>query len=418
AATVAGPTSGVIGVESTAFTVTVNQPALTGGVTVTPASTSGSDTFQATGGGSNVTSVTIPAGSTSVTFYLTPGGSAGNRSISVTTTPALTYSGSPITYSAAAPPTAATVAGPTSGVIGVESTAFTVTVNQPALTGGVTVTPASTSGSDTFQAAAGGSNVTSVTIPAGSTSVTFYLTPGGSAGNRSISVTTTPALTYSGSPITYSAAAPPTAATVAGPTSGVIGVESTAFTVTVNQPALTGGVTVTPASTSGSDTFQATAGGSNVTSVTIPAGSTSVTFYLTPGGSAGNRSISVTTTPALTYSGSPITYSAAAPPTAATVAGPTSGVIGVESTAFTVTVNQPALTGGVTVTPASTSGSDTFQATAGGSNVTSVTIPAGSTSVTFYLTPGGSAGNRSISVTTTPALTYSGSPITYSAAAP
>src|SRR5208283_2918908 len=101
---------------------------------------------------------------------------------------------------------------PTSGVIGVESTAFTVTVNQPALTGGVTVTPASTNGSDTFQAASGGSNVTSVTIPAGSTTVTFYLTPGSTAGNRSISITTSPSLPCSGTPITYGAAAVPTAA--------------------------------------------------------------------------------------------------------------------------------------------------------------------------------------------------------------
>jgi len=202
----------------------------------------------------------------------------------------------------------ATDSGPTSGLLGSQSTAFTVSLNQPAAPGGVTVTPVSTNGSDTFQAASGGSNVSSVAIPAGSTSVTFYLTPGGTAGNRSISITTSPSLTYSGSPITYSAAAVPTAATLAGPSTGFVGVQSTAFTVTVNQPAAPGGVTVTPVSTNGSDTFQAGSGGSNVSSVAIPAGSTSVTFYLTPGGTAGNRSISITTSPSLSYSGSPITY--------------------------------------------------------------------------------------------------------------
>jgi hypothetical protein len=139
-------------VQSTAFTVTVNQPASTGGVTVTPASSGGADTFQATSGGSNVSSITIPAGSTSVTFYLTPGGTAGTRSISITTSPSLSYSGSPITYSAAAVPRAATLSGPTSGIVGVQSTAFTVTLDQPASTGGVTVAPASTNGADTFQA--------------------------------------------------------------------------------------------------------------------------------------------------------------------------------------------------------------------------------------------------------------------------
>jgi len=173
------------------------------------------------------------------------------------------------------------------------------------------------------------------------------------------------------------------------------GPKCTAFTVTVNEPASTGGVTVTPASTNGSDTFQATSGGSNVSSITIPAGSTSVTFYITPGGTAGNRSISITTSPVLTYSGSPITYSAAAVPTAAMLSGQSSGIVGVQSTAFTVTLDQPASTGGGTVAPVSSGGLDTFQATSGGSNVSSVTIPAGSTSVTFYLTPGGTAGIRS-----------------------
>ena len=449
-ATLSGPTAGGLGFQSTAFTVTLNEPALSGGVIVTPFSSSSADTFQAALGGSNVSNVLIAGGSIAVTFYVTPGGTMGNRSIAITTGPALTYSGTPITYSATGLPTTATLSGPGAGIVGVHSSAFTVSLDEPASTGGVIVTLASTIGGDTFQATAGGGNVSSVTIPAGSTavaffitpggtagnrnisittspsltysgsplsynassitipagstSVTFYLTPGGTGGNRSISITTLPALTYSGTPITYSAAAPPTAATLSGPSSGVIGTESTAFTVSVNQPASTGGVTVTPGSTSSGDTFQATSGGSNVSSVTIPAGSTSVMFYLTPGGTAGNRSISITTSPALSYSGSPIAYNAAVLPTAATLSGPSTGIFGTESTAFTVSVNQPAWTGGVTVTPGSTSSGDTFQATSGGSNVSSVTIPAGSTSVTFYLMPGGTAGNRSISITTSPAL--------------
>ena len=49
-------------------------------------------------GGGNVTSVSIPSGSTSAIFYLTPGGSTGSRNISITTLPALTYVGSPLSY--------------------------------------------------------------------------------------------------------------------------------------------------------------------------------------------------------------------------------------------------------------------------------------------------------------------------------
>ena len=116
----------------------------------------------------------------------------------------------------------------------------------------------------------------------------------------------------------------------------------------------TGGVTVTPASTNGSDTFQATSGGSNVSSVTIPAGSTSVTFYLTPGGTAGNRSISITTSPALTYTGSPITYNGIGTNTAIgyTVTGPSGGHQNHAAT-WTVTLTPPGSTffGTVTATP-------------------------------------------------------------------
>ncbi len=77
------------------------------------------------------------------------------------------------------------------------------------------------------------------------------------------------------------------------------------------------------------------------------------------------------------------------PLSTATLIGPpnTSGLIGIP-VQFTVSLNEPAGPGGVVVTPASTVGTDTFQATRSGPNVTSITIPEGSTSTTFWLTPG------------------------------
>jgi len=80
-----------------------------------------------------------------------------------------------------------------------------------------------------------------------------------------------------------------------------------------------------------------------------------------------------------------------------------------------LTLDQEALTGGVVITPTSTVSGDTFQATSGGGNVTTITIPSGSTTGTFYLTTSNTTGNRSIGVTTSPILTYSGSPVTYNA---
>jgi hypothetical protein len=93
------------------------------------------------------------------------------------------------------------------------------------------------------------------------------------------------------------------------------------------------------------------------------------------------------------------------PATTATLSGPTSGNGGVASSNFTVTLDAAAGVGGVVVTPASSVGGDTI-------TTSPFTIPAGQTTGTFQVTPS-TCGNRSISITTSPVLTYPGSPITY-----
>lgn len=92
-------------------------------------------------------------------------------------------------------------------------------------------------------------------------------------------------------------------------------------------------------------------------------------------------------------------------PTTATLTGPTSGNGGFLSTPFTVTLDHPADPGGVTVTPASSVGGDTL-------TPSSFNIASGTTTGTFQLTPS-TCSNRNISITTSPVLTYAGSPITY-----
>lgn len=94
-------------------------------------------------------------------------------------------------------------------------------------------------------------------------------------------------------------------------------------------------------------------------------------------------------------------------PTTATLTGPTSGECSIVSTNFTVTLDQPAGVGGVVVTVGDTVGGDTITSSP-------FTIAAGNSSGTFTLTPM-SCGARDISITTAPALTYAGSPKTYSA---
>ncbi len=94
-----------------------------------------------------------------------------------------------------ATPTTATLTGPTSGTVNVASTNFTVTLDEAA-DQTYTITPAST-GTGTFDPA-------SPTITAGNTSVTFTYTPASTTGSpHSISITTSPSLSYSGSPISY-----------------------------------------------------------------------------------------------------------------------------------------------------------------------------------------------------------------------
>src|ERR1035437_53549 len=85
-------------------------------------------------------------------------------------------------------------------------------------------------------------------------------------------------------------------------------------------------------------------------------------------------------------------------PTTATVSGPASGPVSAESTAFTVTLNVVALSGGQVVSLASTGTGDVFHATSGGGSVSSITVASGQTVGTFYLVPG-TAGARTITPT-------------------
>jgi hypothetical protein len=94
--------------------------------------------------------------------------------------------------------------------------------------------------------------------------------------------------------------------------------------------------------------------------------------------------------------------------TTATLSGPTSGLCGVVSTGFAVTLDDVAPPGGVVVTVADTGGGDTITASP-------FTIAAGNTTGAFTITPGTTCGNRDVSITTAPVLAIAGNPITYAA---
>ena len=143
---------------------------------------------------------------------------------------------------------------------------------------------------------------------------------------------------------------PATTATLSGPVTGLVSSQSAPFTVTLNRPAGYGGVVVTPASTGTADTFQATSGGGNVTTIAIPAGSSTGTFYLTPSSTAGSRNVSITTSPTLSYPGSPISYDAMPTATAYTVSGASGGHQNTPVT-WSITLTGGDFCGTITATP-------------------------------------------------------------------
>lgn len=158
--------------------------------------------------------------------------------------------------------TAVTLSGPSSGTVGSPSTAFTVGANG-VISGTVTVTPSDAGNGGTFTPA-------TVNISSGAPTATFTYTAA-SAGAKTISVTNSGSLTNPGS-LTYTAGGVATAITLTGPTVGLAGVASSAFTVSANG-VITGTVTVTPSAAG--CTF-------SPTSVNISAGTPTATFTCTP----------------------------------------------------------------------------------------------------------------------------------------
>jgi hypothetical protein len=115
--TLSGPTSGMVNAASTNFTVT---PDGTTSGTVTPAST-GAGTF-------SPTSLTWTGDSVAKTFTYTPTSTAGSpHSISITSSPVLAYSGSPIAYAVTGPLAAGTASFVTSGTGGISVSATDAT---------------------------------------------------------------------------------------------------------------------------------------------------------------------------------------------------------------------------------------------------------------------------------------------------
>lgn len=236
-----GPTSGVVLVPSSNFTVTPNgpytgavTPTVTGGGTFSPTSLSWSNTYEAK------------------TFTYTPA-TTGSKLIELTNDQSLPEP-TPITYTSnASGASTFTLTGPSGGIVGVPSTVFTVTPNG-SFTG--SVTPSAGAGGGSF-------SPSSLSWINDNSPKTFTYTPV-TSGAKTISITNSGALTNP-SPLSYVVSdANATAFSLTGPSTGVVGMPSTSFTVTPNgnyigtvTPVATGGGSFSPASLTWSNTNNA-----------------------------------------------------------------------------------------------------------------------------------------------------------------
>ncbi|MBE2285889.1 MAG: IPT/TIG domain-containing protein [Prosthecobacter sp.] len=307
-----------------------------GGTSVTITGTNFTGATGVTIGGAAATSVTV-LNATTITC-LTPAGTAGAKSVVVTTPGGSNSANSLFTYVAPAP------------------TVTAITPSSGPTTGGTSVTITGTNFTGATGVTIGGAAATSVSV-VNATTITC-VTPAGTAGAKSVVVTTPGGSNSANSLFTY--VAPPTVTSVA-PANGPIA----------------GGTSVTITGTNFAGATGVTIGGVTATSVSV-VNSTSITC-VTPAGTAGSKSVVVTTPGGSNSANSLFTYVAA--PTVASIApasGPTSG--------------------GTSVTITGTNFTGATGVTLGGSAATNVSV-VNATTITC-ITPARSAGAASVVVTT------------------
>lgn len=349
----------VIGGTGSTGTVTLTAPAPSGGAVVTLSS--GDSSVQVP------TSVTVTAGTTSATFSITTTAVAASKPVIISgtygATQTATLTVTPPAAMAALSLSPATVQG------GVNSTG-TVTLNGVAPSGGAVVTLASNN-------TAAATVPTSVTVPAGNSSVTFTVTTFGVSANTTAVITAT----YGGS---ATASLTVNAAVVSSVTlspASVTGGSNSIATVTLTGVAPAGGAVVTLSSGN-------TAAAQVPATITVSGSSTSSTFTVT------TNSVTATTTSVITatYGTSASATLTVNPLSLSTLSLSPTTVVGGNNSTGTVTLNSAAPSGGTVVTLAS---SNTTAATVPGT----VTVPAGSTSAKFTVTTLGVAANTSSVIT-------------------
>lgn len=357
----ANPTS-VTGGSSSQGTVTLAAAAPTGGIVVALSSNNSAIAGLPA-------SVTIPSGSTTAVFTITTSAVSTSTAINITAS----YSGTvqsavltvmpPVLSSLILNPTSITGGGGSQGIL---------TLSGAAPSGGLVV---SISGNSSAA-----SEPASVTVAAGSTTVTFDISTIAVSSSTSVTISATSNGTSKTAVLTVNPAA--LTSVSLNPTS-VVGGNSSQGTVTLTGPAPSNGIVVTLTDNSSA--------ASEPTSVTVTSGNTSATFTITTIKVSASTTVTITAKNGTTSKTATLILTASAALSSVSL-NPTS-VIGGSSSQGTITLSGPAPTGGITI-------SLTDNASAA-SEPASVTVAAGSSTATFTVT--------TVAVSSTTAVTLTAS---------
>ncbi|WP_144241198.1 beta strand repeat-containing protein [Fimbriimonas ginsengisoli] len=352
--------SSVNGGASSTGTVTLASPAPAGGTLVNLSSNVSAVVTPS--------SVTIPEGQSSATFTAVTSQVAGDTTATITATAAgTTVSG---TLTVVSYKMVSLEFSPTT-VVGGSSSVGTVTISAPAPAGGILIALSKDKPAVTVPS--------TVSVAEGATTATFTATTVAVASDVTANVTGSFSGTSATGPLKLSA---PTISSFAFSPNSVTGGQSSTGTVTLSSAAATGGVAVALASNSSAVPVPS--------SVTVPAGATSVTFNVTTTSVSADTTGTVTAT--LNGANTTAQLGVTAPSITSIVFSPNSVVGGVNSTG-TMTLLHAAPAGGETITIASSKPSVRVPA--------SVFVPAGATKVTFRARTSPVLANLSAVVTAT-----------------
>ena len=339
----------------------------TGTLTLTGAAPSGGAAVTITENGSSIGTVTVPAGSTGVTFTLTP----PVVTTSETDTIGAVYNGATVTTSLTVNPAASSVTisslvlTPTSVTAGGTSSGK-ITLSAVAPSGGATIALKS---SDTSVATVSPS---SVTIAAGNKSISFTVTSKSVTSTKTVTITATVGSSSKTATLTVTPAVTATVKSLSvSPTSVVGGSANSTGTVTLTAAAPSGGLAVTLKS---SDTSSATV----ASTLNIAAGATSAAFKITTKTVTGTKTVTITATAGSTSKTATLTVTKAS-------SGVTASALSFDPNSIS---SDGMTTGTITLSGNAPSGGAAVALSSGGSAIETVTVPAGKSSTTFPLFSG------------------------------